>query len=341
MPSLTSAVVVNYNGGDFNFTCIDSLLRDPHIEVIVVDNASVDGSPDAIARRYGDRVALVRMTENTGFARGCNAGAAIASGPFLLFFNNDAVANPGMADTLRGALEDDPEIGVVGPVVLDARDPDVIQYTGPTIDRWGFTYDSTTGARADSLPPQRVRECFYISGCALMIRASLFHELGGFDAGMFMFCEDVDLCWRARLAGLRVATIRDASCFHTGGGTAPIGKIGGVYRTSDFRIREREKNTLRLMAVNLGTANLLKYVTFYYPFWIAEAVAGLALGRYWVVKAYLAAFWCAMVQLPDTLRRRRTVQRSRRTPDKSILALWSPRYEKLRFIRRVGLPSPP
>jgi NAD-dependent oxidoreductase involved in siderophore biosynthesis len=115
--------------------------------------------------------------------------------------------------------------------------------------------------------------------------------------------------------------------------------LNGTYRTSAFRIVEREKNTFRMMLVNLQSGNLVRYVTLHYPFWILEALAGLVMGRAWVSAAYARGFLTAMAQLPQTLARRRAVQHARKVPDAPILAKWSRRYEKLHFIRRVGLPK--
>lgn len=340
MAGKTAAILVNFNGGELNYPCIESLLSQDNTEIIVVDNASTDGSADGIAKRYGERVALLRMATNVGFARACNAGAALTSAEFLLFFNNDAVAHAGMVSELRAVLQEFNDVAVVGPVVLDARNPALVQSTGGTIDSWGFPVDPTVDLPADSLPAQRLRDAFFVSGCALMISAALFDALGGFDGGMFMFCEDVDLCWRAQLLGLRVVTARTAACEHIGGGTATVGRKGGAYRTSEFRIVEREKNAFRMMLVNLETFHALQYLLLRYPFLIAEAAAALLTGKSWVAAAYARSIAAALRSLPDTLRRRALVQATRRVKDGAITSKWSKRYEKLYFIRRVGLPKP-
>lgn len=340
MAGKTAAILVNFNGGDLNYPCIESLLSQENTEVIVVDNASSDGSADAIEKRYAGRVSILRMPTNVGFARACNAGAVRTNAEFLLFFNNDAVAHAGMVADLRQVLTAHADIGIVGPVVLDARNPAMVQSTGGTIDSWGFPVDTTADLPLEKLPPEQLRDTFYVSGCALMISALNFGRLGGFDAGMFMFCEDVDLCWRLQLLDLRVVTVRTASCEHIGGGTATVGRQAGAYRTSEFRVVEREKNAFRMMLTNLNGANATQYLLLRYPFLIVEAAAALLTGKPWVSKAYLRSIAEAMRLLPDTLHRRSQVQRTRCVPDSAITRKWSPRYEKLHFIRRVGLPKP-
>ena len=335
----TAAVIVNYNGGDLNVRCIETLLSQPNTDVVVVDNASSDGSADLLERRFGSRITLLRQSENLGFGKACNVGVRATDAPYILFFNNDAVAEPGMVQTLTGILAEHPDVGVAGPVVLDDDGTNTVQSTGMTIDRWGFPWDPTSGLHVSQLPPAPIRDAFYVSGCALMISRVLFERLGGFDEGMFMFCEDSDLCWRAQLIGFRVVTARNALCRHIGGATAEAGTQSGSYRTSEFRVIEREKNNFRLMLSNLNAANAWRFLVVCCPVILAESFAALAVGRTWVARAYWKAFASAVSQLGSTLRKRHAVQTSRTVDDGVILGRWSKRYEKLHFIRRVGIPK--
>lgn len=321
-----------------NFGAIDSLLNERCGAIVVMDNASTDGSPDRLAERYDGRILLVRQSENTGFARACNAGAALTDHEFVLFFNNDAIACNGMVAGMVTPMLADPSIGITGPVVLEATRPDIVQSTGYTIDRWGFPFDRTCGLNVSELPPESAREAFFVSGCAMMVRRSVFQRLSGFDDDMFMFVEDVDLCWRAWLEGFRVVTLREPKCQHFGGATAEAGRRDGAYRTTSFRIREREKNTARTMIVNLGGFNLAIYLLFFLPTTFAEALVWLFLGRVWVWSGYLDGFTLAIRNLRKTLMRRRLVQRSRRQPDSVVTRQWSSRYEKLFFALRNGIP---
>lgn len=333
------AVLVNYNGGDMNVAAIDSLIAERCGAIIVMDNASTDGSLERLAARYGEQIHLVRQSENVGFARACNAGAALTDHEYILFFNNDATACEGMVSTMLSAMLADPNIGIAGPVVLEATKPDTVQSTGYTIDRWGFPVDRTQGLNVRDLPEASVRDTFFVSGCALMVRRSVFEILLGFDERMFMFVEDVDLCWRTWLAGFRVVTLRGPKCLHFGGATAEVGKRDGSYRTSTFRIRERERNTIRSMLVNLNGLNLMLYIFFFLPITIIEPIIWLILGRVWVCRGYFDGFLLALHDLPDTLIQRRNVRRTRRCPDTVATRQWSIRYEKLFFALRNGVPS--
>ncbi|MHB8703211.1 MAG: glycosyltransferase family 2 protein [Candidatus Tyrphobacter sp.] len=345
----TAAIVVNYNGGAANLACVESLLGQVD-EIVVVDNGSSDGSLEMLQERFGDRARFMAMGKNVGLSRARNAGAFATSSSYLLFFDNDAVARAGMVAALQRVVEQHPEIGIVAPVVLDAHSPEIVQTTGLTIDRWGFPVDATTGLRVAELPACDLRPAFFVQGCALMIRAALFGQLHGYDDGIFFGGEDVDICWRTWLAGSTVASVRDASCVHRGASTLGFAVEGsyytpalrsGSYVTSTDRIANRESNAFRMMIVNLNTLNVAIYLLAFFPMLAFEAMLSLCAGRWSIAVAYLATFGRIVAHLPDTLRRRRRIQRTRRVPDRAVMQMWSRGYEKLAFLRRNGIPKVP
>lgn len=339
MAHSVTAIIVNYNGGDMNITCIDSLMAEGISEVIVVDNGSHDGSPEMLAARYGERIRILRNAANLGFGKACNQGACVSNGSLLLFFNNDAWCDEGMISALTEFIEKHDDVGIVGPLVLASDDPGCIQSAMLTIDRWGFAFDPRNGRPVGSAQAEAINDGFFISGCALMVRADLFATLDGFDDGMFMFCEDIDLCWRAQSRGWRIICVPDARCYHIGGGTARMGEEAGAYTTSSFRISHRERNALRMMCVNLSLANLLIYLTLYTPILIAEALCALLLFKADIAGAYAEAFKCVAADVRALYRRRQVVQRDRSVADNVLMRNWSRRNEKLRAIRKLGIPK--
>ena len=183
-----AAVIVNYEGGELLLDCIASLQAQAVAEIVLVDNGSADGSAAAAAARFPD-VKLVQPGRNTGFAGGANLGAREARAALLLFLNPDIRLPPGSVAAMAARFAD-PRVGVLAPP-LQVETSGTVEY-GATVDVIGAHVGLTTPA-----PP------VYVSGCALMTRASLFSELGGFDDRFFMFVEDVDYCWRALLSRLR------------------------------------------------------------------------------------------------------------------------------------------
>src|SRR5882672_7085955 len=208
-----SAVVVNYNAGGHLLDCVRSLKADGVDEIVVVDNASTDGSTEAVAR--AEPAVIVHTTGgNLGFGAGANRGAAVATGDVLLVMNPDTVAEPGMVKVLVEALERDPGIGIVGPRV---ENPDGTTYpssrTFPVLGDalghafLGFVAPSNRFSRRYKLldwDHSAARDVDWVSGTAMIVRREVWDALDGFDEGYFMYVEDVDLCWRSWRAGWRV-----------------------------------------------------------------------------------------------------------------------------------------
>lgn len=334
-----TAILVNYRRADLTACAVESLLQQTRsTEIVVVDNAPLDSSCAQLMAGLSPRIRVIESPENLGFARACNLAAHHNSGDYLLFFNNDARADVHLVERLLEVFALQPDAGIVGSTVLDWDAPSRIQSFAATLDKWGFPADPMIGRDASELPPGPA-PAFYIPGCALMIQRALFQRIGGFDPGMFMFVEDVDLCWRVALLGRRVLAAPAARCWHEGGATAAAGRgDDGAYETSAERIRLREQNTMRMMVVNLGAAALLRYAALALPALIAETCIALVLGKREIAGAYVRAVRGFLASFGETLQRRATVQRMRCCRDNAVLRLWSHRYEKLHFLFRVGVP---
>ena len=195
-PVAASVVIVNYQGRGRLGRCLDAVLASPSrctSEIIVVDNASADGSWDEAESRPGVR--LVRNDENVGFGRACNQAAALARGRHLVFLNYDCEPEPGWLDALVRCADDDPGVGAAQAVVLH---PDgTVNTAGNRLHYLGFSW-APNGGVAPTGPPAEIAVG---SGACLLVPAHRFREVGGFWEAMFLYCEDTDLCWRLRLAG--------------------------------------------------------------------------------------------------------------------------------------------
>ena len=202
-----SVVIVAYDSGAALKRCLESL-RDgePEAEVIVVDNAGNDRS---VVEQFG--VHLIEPGANLGYADGCNRGASEATGDALVFLNPDTVVDSGalvrLAETLR-----DPSIGIAMPRLRLLGRPELLNSGGNIVHLTGLAWAGGYEQPAESV--SELRDVPYASGAALAMRAELFRELGGFTAELFMYQEDLDLSWRARLRGLRVVVTPDADVFH-------------------------------------------------------------------------------------------------------------------------------
>lgn len=207
-----SVIVVSYNSRADLPSCLGSVVHElgSEDELIVVDNDSIDGSADLVASRYPD-VQLIR-SENSGYAGGNNRGAALARGQFLVFLNPDTTLRPGALRALIAPLEQHAEIGLTTACIVHMSRPEVINTCGNTMHYTGLTYCRGAGQPRSSYAASA--EVDAISGAAFAIRRTLFESLGGFDERFFMYVEDTDLSWRARMAGYRCLYVADAVVAH-------------------------------------------------------------------------------------------------------------------------------
>ncbi len=219
---VVSIIIPVFNKLDLTRTCIESLhthATEASFEIIVVDNGSTDGSTAWLKeQQQARRLHTVISDENLGFAQGCNAGAGVASGKYLLFLNNDMEVTPGWLDPLTGTLDSDPTVGIVGAKLLF---PDgTIQHAGVAmVDVQGEEH-SFGGIHLSYKKPSndpsanRAQQMQVVTGACLLIRCEIFAEAGGFDAGYWNGNEDVDLCLKAVQSGWKVVYRPECEIIH-------------------------------------------------------------------------------------------------------------------------------
>ncbi|UHC15521.1 glycosyltransferase family 2 protein [Methylobacterium currus] len=263
-------VIVNWNGGALLRACLASLaaaegtLGDSlSLQVVVVDNASRDGSLENLPRlRHGPKV--IANPDNQGFGRACNAGAARGRAPAILFLNPDARVTAESLSGAYAALMADPGTGIVGAQLRDeagtvqrscARRPTARALIGQALllDRARLV-PSHFMSEWDHAEDRAVDQ---VMGAFLMIRRSLFTALGGFDERFFVYYEDVDLCARARDAGFVVRHLAGIAVRHEGQGTTRAAKAHRLACFLESQIRYAAKHhgratALALMATAFG-----------------------------------------------------------------------------------------
>lgn len=226
-PPLVSAIIVNYNAKDFLKPCLESLAKESlntGLEVIVIDNASSDGSEETLSHPPLP-IAFVRNPKNVGLARANNQGLRMARGHYLLFLNPDVELLPGVLSRLVRFLDGHPEAGLVGPKLLN---PDrSLQYSC----REFYTLPTLLLRRSflGRIPPGRslvqrhlmaswdhseVREVDWLLGAFLLVRRETVETVGMMDERFFLYFEDVDWCFRMRKAGWKVFYLPEAEAFH-------------------------------------------------------------------------------------------------------------------------------
>jgi len=305
-------VVCNYNGEAYLAACLESVLAQAPDEVIVVDDASTDGSLALLAERF-PAVTVLRLAENRGPCAARNAGMRAARHPWVLAVDNDAVLEPGALARLRAALEEHPDACLAQPRSVLHDQPDVVHYDGGS-----FHYLGLISLRNFYTPLARATghgtvdsDCL-VSICALLDRDTVL-ALGGYDEELFYLAEDLDLSLRLRLAGQRLLSVEDALVRHRGG-TAGLSFRGGSYPRRRIFLHARNRRRVLLKCYRLRTLLLvLPAFAAYELVWVLFALRNGELG------AQLAGRLAFLRSLRSTWRARRAVQAQRVRRDRELL----------------------
>lgn len=262
-----SVVVVNYRTAEHTLACIAGLreLDAGDLEIICVDNASGDGSVEALGSLDG--VTLVKAPRNLGFAGGCNLGVRHATGELVAFINNDATPEPGWLSEAVAVLAHDTTIACVASKVLD-WDGTHIDYVDAALTWFGMGYKPGAGQPYDGEGAEPA-DVLFATGAAMIMRTRVFEEVGGFDERFFMFYEDVDLGWRLNLLGHRVRYVPTSVVRHR-----HHASVAAYGEHSEWFLLER--NALLAMYKNLSDEALARILA---PAMALSVRRSLALGK--------------------------------------------------------------
>lgn len=256
-PPTVSVVIVNWNTRELLRACLASLPWDSErvrIEVIVVDNASEDGSAQMVAEQF-PQARLIRNAENVGFVRANNQGLRAATGEFLFMLNSDTEVRPGAIERLVEVLSSDPCIGAVGPRLLNTDGspqpsagpfPSLIHRFVPARSEARYQRDLERRVRES---PHRVAPVAWLAGAALMTRRDVLERVGPLDERYFMWYDDLDWCQKLRASGYERVFVGDAVVVHHGRQSG--GRL--TSRALQAQLFDSEYLYLRLHAGRLAT----------------------------------------------------------------------------------------
>jgi GT2 family glycosyltransferase len=209
------AVVLNWKRPEETIACVTSIRETaPDAQIVVVDNASADGSVEKIRRAHLG-IAVVENFENLGYAGGNNIGIKVAlerGADAVLILNNDVIVQPGCVQTLVAKLREHPEWGIVAPLSLKADDPGVVDFYRAQIDAKNFAVHAI--ARDTRALPTEDAETDYATGSAMLIRSQVLRDIGLLEEKFFLVWEDVEFCVRARVWGSKVGVTPSARVLH-------------------------------------------------------------------------------------------------------------------------------
>ena len=307
-----SAVVCNFNGEAYLVDCLRSVLAQAPDEVIVVDDASSDGSV-ALVRAQFPAVEVLVLDRNRGPCAARNAGMRAARNRWVLAVDNDAVLEPGVLAKLRAALEARPDACLAQTRSVLHAEPTRVHYDGG-----GFHYLGLIALRNFHAPLERadgrgvVEADALVAICALLDRDVVLAR-GGYDEELFYLAEDLDLSLRLKLAGERLLSVEDALVRHRGG-TAGLSFRGGRYPAQRVFLHARNRRRILLKCYRVRTLLLiLPAFGLYELVWVAFALANGQLGQQ--IKGRLAF----LGSLGSVLRARAAVQAQRKRNDRELL----------------------
>lgn len=308
-----SAVVCNFEGERYLEECLRSILAQPEVdEVLLVDNASSDGSVALVRERF-PTVEVLALPTNGGPCVARNAGMRAARNRLVLAVDNDAVLEPGMVARLRAALAASPGAAVAQPRSVVYDDPARVHYDGGAFHYVGLLALRNFYAPLASAEGTGVVETDALIAIAPLVDRDVLLAHGGYDEGFFYLAEDFDLALRLRLAGKRILAVEDALVRHRGG-TKGLSFRGGSYPSE--RTRLHAKNRWRILVKSYRWRTLavaLPGILVYELAWLGFALAQRQLG------AHLSGKLAFLRELPGALRLRRAVQAQRVLPDRALL----------------------
>lgn len=321
-------VIPNWNGTDSISDCLASLQsQTQNTEIIVVDNGSVDGSVEIIKSEFPS-VKLLEQSKNLGFAGGVNVGIkqAINDGfEYVALFNNDAVADKNWLKNLVECLNNNKSVGIATGKLIDSQKQN-LDSTGDYYTTWGLPYPRGRGEPVGDQYDQTT-DIFAASGGASLYRVEMLKQIGLFDEHFFAYYEDVDLSFRAQLAGWKVKYVPAAEAYHQIGASSQ--KIKG------FTTYQTMKNLPAVGRKNVPLSLLPKMLPRFWFAYIGFYFSALRRGQGWPATK---GWFMAVVNLPRNFRDRLKIQKNRQVPVDYIKNIivhdLPPNATKLRALRQ-------
>ncbi len=269
-----SVVIVSWNVKDYLLKCLESLYQNQvsaGFEVILVDNASADGTTDSVKPSF-PHIKLVANTKNLGFAAANNQAIARSQGEYILLLNPDTIIHPGSLDVLIDFMDHHSDIGACGPKLLNpdgTTQRSVRAFPSFRAALYRHTAFRSFGIFKNRYQQWRMKDFTYnqqadvdqLMGAALMLRKAVIDQVGKMDESFFMYYEEVDLCFRIKQAGWRIVFYPDAVITHLGGQSArqiPVDKqMMAMTSLLKFFAKHRGKSVTRLFACFFNPAILV------------------------------------------------------------------------------------
>lgn len=308
-----TVIVLNYNGKRFLGNCFSSLgfINYPksQYEVLLVDNGSTDGSAEFVAKEF-PWVRIIRLSQNFGFGGGNNRGAKFAKGDYIAFLNNDTqVSKDWLIELVKASIDNSVSI-CAGKTVL-MKNPNLIDYAGGK-----FTINGRGYSVGFLKPDDDKKGCFFTAypcAASMLVNATVFRELGGFDETYFACLDDTDLGWRGWLSGYKTLFCPSSFVYHYYGGTVGEGRI------SPLKTFHGTKGPMITILKNLELKNLFFGFILALSYDLVEVLLLVRSSNSECLGMKLKAYFWLIHNLTNILRKRQSIQNNRKFSDKWLL----------------------
>jgi len=337
MTNKVSIIIPHYNGLQILQDCLQSLYQNSFtdFETILIDNGSTDGSQKFVKENY-PQVNLIENEENLGYAGACNQGMKLSKLDYILLLNNDTVMPDNFLTEMVAVIEGDNSIGMVQPKIISIQDKRFFDYSGGAggeMDIFGYPF--ARGRIFDTVEKDKDQysdfgnQVFWTSGCALLVRKSVVNEIGLLDEDFFAHQEEIDLNWRAQLAGYKNVVTYNTHIYHYSGYT--------LRSDNQHKMYLNHRNNLIMMIKNYSLPLLFLLFPLRIHFEIITVVADAAMWEGKRAKAVLKALYYLFTHPLFIWKKRHEVQKLRKVSDVAILKNMYPGSVVIdHFIRKLS-----
>lgn len=315
---LVSIIILNYNAGNLLLECVESIFNSNYnnLEVIVVDNVSNDNSHKICKEKFAN-IVLIENEKNLGYCGGNNIGIEHANGEFVVILNPDVIVEPDWLNQLLIAFRKYGD-GLYQPKILATTDHNTIISTGNMIQLFGFGFSRGKGEK-DVGQFEKDEEVGYASGTCLFSSSDIFRKIGNFDSFLFAYHDDLDLCWRGRLKGIKSFYVHKSIIYH------PL--EGYSFKWNSFKFFLMERNRLYCLKKNFSRKTIFKMLPSLILVEIAVTLFYLKKG---FVSAKIKANLDILKNLNTISRNHNLIQKNRIVNDNEIIK---------KFVNKIEVPK--
>ena len=303
-----SVVILNFNGKKHLQQFLPFVVQSDYdkLQIVVIDNASTDGSVAFLVDNYAQNIEIICLKQNFGYAEGYNQGLKHVESDYYILLNSDVEVPKNWIRPMLNFMDENPAMAACQPKILAFDRKNRFEYAGASggmIDFLGYPF--CRGRIFDHIEQDLGQyddktSVFWASGACLLLKSDVFWSVGAFDGDYFAHMEEIDLCWRLQLAGFLVGICPQVAVFHVGGGTLDYNNPRKTYL--NFR------NSLFTLQKNLILWQAILFIAIRLCFDYVSILKFLATGQFKISKAIVKAHLSFLKHQPQTIEKRSKVQ---------------------------------